>query len=224
MMVMIYYIPLWFQAILGVDAVQSGIRSLPLVLSLVVASIFTGICVSRIGYYTPFLYLSTVFLSVGAGMLTLLRPDSGMGEWLGFQVICGFGIGMGMQQPSMAAQTVLKLDDVPTGVSLIFFAQNLGGAVLVSVAQNVFANKLVSNLSGIANFNPEVIINIGATQLRNVVPQAHLGQVIQLYNAALTDTFDVAVACACCTVVGAALMEWRSIKKSKKVTKVEAEA
>jgi len=39
MIVTIYFLPLWFQAIKGVSAVTSGIDTLPLVLALVVASI-----------------------------------------------------------------------------------------------------------------------------------------------------------------------------------------
>ncbi len=47
------YIPLWFQAITGVSATQSGINTVPLVLSVVVGSILSGGLVQCTGYYTP---------------------------------------------------------------------------------------------------------------------------------------------------------------------------
>lgn len=34
--------------------------------------------------------------------------------WIGFQAIYGFGVGAGMQQGIIAAQTVCTLDDIPT--------------------------------------------------------------------------------------------------------------
>lgn len=55
--VLIYYIPIWFQAVKGTSAVESGIRNLPLILGLVVISIVSGIGITLIGYYTPFMIL-----------------------------------------------------------------------------------------------------------------------------------------------------------------------
>ncbi|KAK9330884.1 hypothetical protein V1520DRAFT_354587 [Lipomyces starkeyi] len=46
-------------------------------------------------------------------------------------------IGMGVQQARLAAQAVLAKKDVSIGVSLIFFAQSLGGAIFVCVGQSV---------------------------------------------------------------------------------------
>ena len=55
--VLIYYIPIWFQAIKGVSAVESGIRNLPMILGLVIISILTGIGTTLLGYYTPFMII-----------------------------------------------------------------------------------------------------------------------------------------------------------------------
>lgn len=57
---MVYYLPVWFQGVQGVSAVESGIRNLPLILGLVLFSIISGIGVSVFGYcmYT-LTYLST---------------------------------------------------------------------------------------------------------------------------------------------------------------------
>lgn len=44
---------------------------------------------------------------------------------------------------------VLKDQDVPIGASLIFFSQWLGGAIFVSVGQNVLSTKLVSGFKGL---------------------------------------------------------------------------
>ena len=137
-----YYLAIWFQAIQGVNALESGIRSLPFILSLVVASIFAGMFITNLGYYTPLVILSACLMAIGAGLLTTLRVNSGKPMWFGFQVIAGFGMGLGMQQPSLAAQVVLAADDVAIGASLMFFAQSFGGAIFVCAAQNVFVNKL----------------------------------------------------------------------------------
>lgn len=49
-LVLIYYLPIWFQAVKSVSAVESGIRNLPLILGLVIVSIISGIGVTVLGY------------------------------------------------------------------------------------------------------------------------------------------------------------------------------
>ncbi|MCJ1399322.1 hypothetical protein MMC11_002524 [Xylographa trunciseda] len=216
MIVLVYFLPIWFQAVQGVSAVESGIRLLPLILSLVVGSISSGIVVRRTGYYTQFLYVGCICLSIGIGLMTTFTVDISEGKWIGFQILAGYGIGCAIQQPSMAAQNTLKKKDVPTGVSLMFFGQQLGGAIFVSIGQNVFSNRLISGLASVPGLNPNIVVNTGATDLRNVVAPQDLGLVLVAYNHALTSVFQAAVGAACLAIIGALAMEWKSIKKPKK--------
>ncbi len=215
MVVMIYYLPLWFQAIKGVSAVESGIRNLPLILSLVIASIVSGGAIAAIGYYAPFMIISTVLMSTGAGLLTTFQPDTGGSKWIGYQILFGIGLGLGMQQPNMAAQTVLSRQDVPIGASLMFFAQALGGAVFISIAQSVFTNTLVLGLNNVSELDPINVVNIGATDVRKIVATNDLSAVLLAYNSALTNAYNVALAMACLSAVGALTVEWRSVKGKK---------
>ena len=216
-MTIVYFIPIWFQAIKDVSAVQSGIMNLPLILSLVVASVSAGIAVNKIGYYTPFIFAQAVIMTVGAGLLTTFTPFTPHEKWISYQFLFGFGLGLGMQQSTLAAQAVLPRQDAPTGVSLIMFTMQLGGAVFVSVGQNVFTNELAKGISSIAGINPKVIVNTGATELRRIVPRDVLPMVLDRYNRALVRCFDVALALAVAIWLGAVWIEWKSVKRDKKV-------
>jgi MFS family permease len=211
-MLLIYYLPVWFQAVKGVSAVESGIMGLPLLLSLVVSSILTGAIITRVGYYKPSMIVACVFMAIGAGLITTFKTDTGHAEWIGYQVIFGLGLGQGVQQASLAIQTVLSRKDVPTGAALVFFAQSLGGSLFISVGQSVFTNSLVRDLSGIANLNATAIVDTGATELRNVVRPESLGKVLLQYNNALTNAYYVSVALPCLAIFGAIAMEWKSVK------------
>jgi hypothetical protein len=190
---------------------------IPFVLALVIGSIFAGGCTQRFGYYVPFMFLSAVILPIATGLFTTFHTDTGHAKWIGHQVFIGFGIGLSMPPASMAAQTVLPKIDVPTGVSLMFFSQQLGGAIFVSVGQNILSSRLISGLAKakIPDFDPEIVVNAGATNIRNVVRPEFLGAVLQAYNHALTTVYDVAVGTSCLLIVGAVFMEWKSIKKDK---------
>jgi len=215
MIIMIYFLPTYFQAIKGVTAVRSGIDTLPMILALVVASIMAGQLTQRTGYYVPQLLLCAVILSIGAGLISTLKVDTGHAKWIGYQIIFGFGLGLGMQQPGMAAQTCLSRKDVMIGVSLMFFMQGLGGSIWISIGQTIFNHSLVANLSGVGNLNPAIIVHTGATELRKLVPVASLPAVLLAYNAALSDTFKVAVGCAAATIIAGLTMEWRNLKGMK---------
>ncbi|KAF7354675.1 Major facilitator superfamily transporter [Mycena sanguinolenta] len=211
--ILVYFLPIWFQAIKGVSAVKSGIDNLPMVLSLVTSSLIAGAAITAIGYYTPFMILSSLMMGVGAGLICTFNVNTGHAHWIGFQILYGLGTGFGMQQPVMAAQTVLSPKDIPTGTSLIMFGQTLGGSLFVSVAQNVFTNKLKDGLaSQVPSLNPVIVLSAGATSLRNAVDAQYLPAVISAYNAALISAFYVSVAMACLSLGGALAMEWKSVK------------
>jgi hypothetical protein len=144
--------------------------------------------------------------------MTTFKVGTRKALWIGYQVIFGFGIGLGQQQAGLAAQTVLPDADVPVGVSLKFFGQQLGGAVFVSVGQNILTTKLVSGLASLPNLNPQVIGSLGATQLRTYVGAGDLAEVLRAYNHALDDVFLVATILASLSILGAALTEWKSVK------------
>lgn len=215
LMVVIYYLPIWFQAIKDADPVRSGIMMLPSLLSLIAASICSGMFVKRVGYYTPSLIASSVIMPIGVGLFKTFTPETGHAKWIGYQVLFGFGAGLGMQQVTLAAQTVLEKKDVSTGVSLSYFAQQLGGTIFISIAQSVLVNRLVSGLSSLPNFNPAIVVNTGATDIKSVVGSQNLEFVKHVYNHAVTNVFDVALALACLTIIASLSMEWRSIKAQK---------
>lgn len=221
MMAFVYFLSIWFQAIKGSSAVHAGIMQLPLVLGLMASSIPTGVMIKKIGYYTPFMILSSIVTPIGLGLVTTWKPTTTHGAWIGFQIIVGVGIGLGMQQPSLAAQTVLSRRDVPIGTALVMFGQTLGGTVFISVANNLFDSRLVAGLSSISGLDPQAIISSGATEIRRIISPDMLPEVLEKYNTALRGPFYLAAALAAATIFGSLTMEWVSIKKKDNVLDAE---
>jgi MFS family permease len=215
LMSVIYYLSVWFQAAKGDSATNSGIHSVPLVTSFIIFGIVAGVFTQKVGYYVPAMLLSPIFCSIGAGMLSTLSPNSNAGRWIGYQLLYGFGVGLGFQTSTLVAQTVLSEHDVSTGLALMFLMQQLGGSVFLSVAQNIFSNKLVRSLSGVADLDAKAIVNTGATNLRKIVPPSELKTVISVYSYALTRVFILTVILSACMLLCALTVEWRSIKQKK---------
>lgn len=213
---LVYFVPIWFQAIQGVTALNSGIRNLPMILGLVVVSLIGGVLTTVIGYYTPFCLLSSVLMSIGAGLMSTWTVDTSRAHWIGYQFLYGAGVGFGMQQTLIAVQAALPLADVPIGTAVIMFSQTFGGAIFISVAQNVFTNGLLTNLQAVVpDLDPSLVLKTGATDLRNVIDPIYLPRVLTAYNTTLTHTFYVAVAASALSLLGAIFIEWKSVKGKK---------
>lgn len=213
----VYFVPIWFQAIKGTSAVQSGVDNIPMVLGLVIVSIVAGAGVTIVGYYTPFCIAAAALTAVGAGLLSTFTVHSGHAMWIGYQVLFGAGLGLGLQLPMIAVQAALPAEDIPTGTAVVIFAQTIGGAIMLSVGTNVFNNELFKGiLKAVPDINPTTVLTAGATSLRStpeLVP--HLAEILVVYNKAITQTFYASVAMGALGLIGALAMEWRSVKGKK---------
>ncbi|KAK1566006.1 major facilitator superfamily transporter [Colletotrichum navitas] len=221
------YIPIWFQAIQGVSAVKSGLMNLALILATALSSILGGIGTGQVGYYNPFMIASTVLMAVGSGLLTTWKPGISEGVWIGFQVLYGLGSGMDMQIPLIVVQAVLPPEDIPLGTALVMFMQSFGGAIFISVAQNIFTNELRTGLAKyLPNINATAIIHGGATSIREpgVLPPDAVGPTLQVYSKSITNSWYLAVGLSCASVFGSAFVQWKTVKQSQSPTAVVEDA
>lgn len=190
--------------------------NLPMILSVVVCSVLAGAMVTWTGYYTPFMILSSIIMTTGAGLLTLLEPDTNHKEWIGYQVIFGVGLGLGIQQPMIVVQTALAAGDIPSATAINMFAQTLGGALFVSVGQNVWSNQLVNNLAeSVPPIEIAKVNSAGADAVRDVVSKEWLPQVLKAYSDSITECFFPGVAMGGLSIIGTLVIEWISVKGKK---------
>ncbi|OTA62362.1 MFS transporter [Hypoxylon sp. EC38] len=207
-----YYLPIWFQAVKGVSATQSGLMNLPSILGLVVFSIIGGGLATALGMYTPLLIASSVIAAVGSGLLSTLKVDSTIGYWFGYQVLLAAGAGLGAQNVMLVAQVAVPITDMAMAVSILTFTQTLSSSIFL-------ANQLIKNLAASAPaIDSTSVINNDVTALRNSVPPDQLPAVLQAYNDSVTLTFYVAVALGALSIAGPIFMDWLSLKKPEKKT------
>lgn len=217
---LIYYLSLYFQAVNGDSAVQAGIKLLPLLLATVLMSIVSGGLISAIGYYNPVALPCMVLFSVGAGMITTFALDSPIRVWLGYQVLCGLGIGVGFQLGVLVVQNVLPPEDIPVGTACVQFFNSFGGAIFIAVSQTVFQNGLIDGVEkSVPGLDPQIFINSGASQIREILQQMGMEQsidaVLTAYLAGLRNTYYVSVACATAAFFAVLGLDWISLKRNK---------
>ena len=212
-----YYLPIWFQAIKGANAVQSGVDLIAYMIANALFSVIAGIVVSKVGYFAPPAILGSAIGTIGCGLLSTLQVNSGTGKWVGYQVLTSAGLGMAVQQGVIAVQTVLKLDQVPIGIAAIVSMQSLGGAVFVSVGNNILQNVLdqASAANELPGVDVAAVLSAGATQFRSIVPAASLPGLLVVYNSALQKVFIAAIPLSALSCLVACGLEWKSVKDKK---------
>lgn len=219
-----FYLPIWYQAIKGTSAVDSGIQLLPYFLITVVFVIGSGVLVSKIGYHTPVLNVGTAIAVVACGLFTTFTVDTSKAEAIGFQVVIGTGLGLALIQSQNAVQTVLSRGDIPVGITTITFSQFLGGTIFVSVCQSILTNTLKSKLSSsIPDLDVQQLSSTGATNLKNLVSEKMLPILLAAYNKGIVNVFYVSPAVALLAFVASLSLERRSVRQPVAVEEDKAE-
>lgn len=226
-LIVVFYLPLYFQGVNGTSATKSGIDTLPLLLSVVTASIVGGILVTVLGYFTPFMIAGMALFTIGSGLLSTLAPETSFGKWFGYQVLSGVGLGICLQVPPLqsfsncqlpviAVQAVSRQRDVPVATAVVMFFQQLGGALFIAIGQAVFQNRLIPQMQAIdPSLTPIQITMAGATGLKALVSSDKLPLVLAAYANSLDGTFEVAIAMAGLATVMACFVEFKSVKGKK---------
>ncbi|KAM0421171.1 hypothetical protein ACHAPT_011063 [Fusarium lateritium] len=192
-----YYLAFYFQAVLGTNAVTSGVRCLAYGIPCSIAIIITGACISSRGHYVPFMWLGSSIFIAGCVLLRELDRNSSTGEWLGFQILSGAGIGLAEQVPFIAVQVVLPDDDMPTACALVVFFRLFGGAVGLSIASNLFSGELFRRLAGApGGVDVSAIQDAGASDLVESVPAAALPLVQKAFSYAVSRAFILPIVVA----------------------------
>ncbi len=62
--VAIYYLPIYFQSIDGVNPTESGVRNLPFIIALTVATVLSGASISGTGVATPLAFAGAVMATI----------------------------------------------------------------------------------------------------------------------------------------------------------------
>ncbi len=134
---LLYYLPIYFQAIDGISAEESGIHNLPLIIALckllylhltptatltpiAITTVASGGLISAFGHYVPLLLIGGTLATVGMGLVYALQIGSKASHWIAFQVIAGLGVGLAFQIPQIVAQSVCEISEVShfTAISL----------------------------------------------------------------------------------------------------------
>jgi hypothetical protein len=190
--------------------------NLPFILSNILLTMTSGIVVTMLRYYSPFMLLSAIMACISTGLLTTFSPSVGPAKWIGYQIFLGTAIGVGFQLPIFVVQTTLSATDIPTATALMTFVPLMGGSVFVSVAQNLFQSRLIGGLkTHVPELDTAAVLATGPTGLRAVYEGTTLHKLLDVYNGAVVGTFYPTIALAAVSLFAAMVIQWRPLNLSR---------
>ncbi|TQV94956.1 efflux pump antibiotic resistance protein [Cordyceps javanica] len=188
----VYYLPVYFQAIDDASPIMSGVRNIPFILAAIIGSVLVGASIANNGISTPLMAAGAVLGTVSSGLLYTFDIGTPAGKWIGFQILAGVAYGGAFQIPIIHAQGTAKPEDLSAITGIIMFSQTLGSAMMVSSAQAAFANRLIQVVTAaVPTLEPVALLATGATQIRAVFPPELIHTILLGYMAGIKVAFAI---------------------------------
>jgi hypothetical protein len=146
-----FYLPLYSQSVLGVNALQSGVYLVPLIVSSSLAAACAGIFIQQTGIYLPIMYLSQVILTLGVGLFINLKFEEGLAKLFIFEIIAGIGVGMNIEPPLLAALAASTVLDTAAVNATMSFFRSIATAVAIVLGGVIFQNQMNAANQGLTD-------------------------------------------------------------------------
>ncbi|KAF5672710.1 major facilitator superfamily transporter [Fusarium denticulatum] len=190
-----YWLPVYFQAVLGQSPVGSGVSMLPNILASVVFSIVGGIMISKVGYYLPQAVIGTALLTVATGLCSTFDPYTSTGKWVGYQFLAGVGRGLMQQVPYTAIPHSCSQQMIPIAMSFMVLGHSSLESLLRDYAPKIDAATVTA-------------AGASAADMRKLIPAEQLTGVIKAYSLSIDRVFYLGTGSAAAMFLAAFFTGW----------------
>ncbi|MFF3339876.1 MDR family MFS transporter [Streptomyces flavidovirens] len=191
------FLPTYLQYVDGDSATVSGVRTLPMIVGLLIASVFSGNVISKTGTYRIFPIVGSLVMGIGLFLLSLMGTDSG--AWLEslYMFVLGIGIGLCMQVLTIAVQNTVVYTDLGTATSGVTFFRTLGMSFGTAVFGTIYANSLrpsltagITEAAGAGGADPAALTRAAQSpEGVHALPPAQAEPIVQAYADSLHTVF-----------------------------------
>jgi DNA-binding MarR family transcriptional regulator len=141
------YLPLFMQVVDADSPTVSGLRLLPMMAGLLVASIGTGQLISKFGRYKIYPICGTVLMALGLFLMSRIDEHTNSSVLGWDMVVFGLGIGLTMQVLTIATQNNVDYANLGVATSGVTYFRSIGGAFGASIFGTILNNDLSSKVT-----------------------------------------------------------------------------
>ncbi|KAH7377747.1 major facilitator superfamily domain-containing protein [Pyrenochaeta sp. MPI-SDFR-AT-0127] len=161
-LLVIYFLPVYFQGVLLSTPTRSGVQMLPTVIVLVPFSAISGALLSKFGRYKPFHIAGFLVITVGLGSFITLDRNSSMAAWVMVQFTVAVGSGFSLSTLLPAVQAKLSDNDTAAATATWAFIRQFGVVWGVSVPAAIFNSRVETLLPRISSMAVRAALDNGA--------------------------------------------------------------
>ncbi|OTA97588.1 hypothetical protein M434DRAFT_382481 [Hypoxylon sp. CO27-5] len=143
----LFFLPVYFQAVLGSSAARAGVQILPSVLIAIPGAIAAVLLLARFGKYKPLHMVGFAICTIGLGLFTLFDPETTTAEWVIYQAITAAGSGFVLNTLLPSVQAHFEEKDQAATTAAWSFMRAFGSIWGVAIPAAIFNNRF-SELDG----------------------------------------------------------------------------
>lgn len=148
-----FFLPLYFQVVLGFKPIMSGVTLFALILPMSAVTMIGGLVVRKTGNYVILITGGTLVMTLGTGLFISFGPNLEWGKIIPFQILTGVGAGLLFQTPMISLQTHTRQRDVAAAMSAFSFLRSLFTSVsivagTVLIQRGITGGKLTAGHGG----------------------------------------------------------------------------
>src|SRR5262249_21398866 len=139
--------PLFVQGIIGKSATNSGFVTMPMMISMAIASVIAGQAMSRLGRYKIIGIVGLLIMVLGMYLLSGMTLDSGSNQATLAMIVLGAGLGSAMPIYMLVVQNAVHYRLMGISTSTMQFLRSVGGTMGVAVMFSLIQSKYHSGLT-----------------------------------------------------------------------------
>lgn len=194
-----FFLPLYFQSVLGYSALVSGALILPVVITTSLGSISCGQYMARVGSYMHCIVVGFILWTLGSGLTLLFDRHFHLAPLIVILIVEGAGIGLTLQPTLVGMYANSRSEDRAVVTGLRNFIRTIGGAFGLVVSGAILSNTLSRDLAGEEFLSEDVIAELTSSTYALAeldLSPAQQDRVLRVYMQGLHYIFAFFTACS----------------------------
>lgn len=196
----VYFLPVYFQAVVLVSISRSGVLLLPTILVGVPAAIVSGQVLAKYGKYKPIHIFGFAVATLASGLYINFDAKSSLAKIVIYQIIAGIGGGCLLTTMLPSVQAANPPKDVAAATSTWAFMRALGNVWGIAIPAAIFNNQMNARLDSISDpkvrgflSGGDAYTHVSAAFIKSL-PLDLQNEVVNAYQGALRVIWEVCLA------------------------------
>ncbi|WP_078871394.1 MDR family MFS transporter [Streptomyces caatingaensis] len=142
----IVLVPQYLQIVRGQSPTEAGLMTIPLMVGMMAAAVFSGGAVSRTGRYKGLTVAGMVLTVAGLALFATVDVRTPLWQPVVYMVVFGVGLGNCLQTLTVAAQNCVPREAMGLSTSLVTFFRQIGGSLGLAALMSVLFRPLAGNI------------------------------------------------------------------------------